>query len=202
MTIEKIFILHGGELSADVAAQIESKIKTSTAAINNNKNVIVRLISMSKPKDFKVALHLGGEEQQQQQQQQEEDSTATDGAATLAIFVVQTIENESPPEEASACIRFLQRKTHPNTLLPSSSSSSSAVQFTVLGLGDSNLLLDRQHTSAKDCNAVAQRLDVRLEELGGTRFWNRGEADERTGLTEVVEPWIQGLVTMLTRTNA
>ena len=68
------------------------------------------------------------------------------------------------------------------------------VQFAVLGLGDSNLLLDRQHTSAKDCNQVAQALDGRLGEgLGGTRFYERGEADERTGLVEV-DPWIDGIV--------
>jgi len=66
----------------------------------------------------------------------------------------------------------------------------------VLGLGDSNLLLDRQHTSAKDCNQVAQVLDGRLEALGGVRFYERGEADERTGLTEV-DPWIDGLIAKL-----
>ena len=55
------------------------------------------------------------------------------------------------------------------------------------------MLLDRQHTSAKDCNQVAQALDARLEALGGVRFCARGECDERTGLTEV-EPWIEMLV--------
>ena len=62
----------------------------------------------------------------------------------------------------------------------------------VLGLGDSNLLLDRQTTTAKDCNQVGQTLDARLAELGAERFCARGEADERTGLTEV-EPWIASL---------
>ena len=81
----------------------------------------------------------------------------------------------------------LQRKTHPATLL------RDRPTFAVLGLGDSNLLLDRQHTSAKDCNQVAQALDARLEALGGVRFCARGECDERTGLTEV-EPWIETLV--------
>ena len=40
---------------------------------------------------------------------------------------------------------------------------------------------------------MAQKLDVRLEKLGGIRFCNRGECDERTGMLEV-EPWIDLLV--------
>jgi NADPH-ferrihemoprotein reductase len=58
-------------------------------------------------------------------------------------------------------------------------------------LGDSNLLLDRQSTGAKDCNQTAQELDVRLEALSGDRLYELGVSDERTGLTEV-EPWIDG----------
>lgn len=64
-------------------------------------------------------------------------------------------------------------------------------------MGDSNLLLDRQTTGAKDCNQVAQEMDARLEALGGMRFLELGMADERTGLEEV-EPWIDGLWEALT----
>jgi NADPH-ferrihemoprotein reductase len=66
------------------------------------------------------------------------------------------------------------------------------MHYTVLGLGDSNLLLDRQTTSAINCNQVAQELDSRLEALGGRRFHELGIFDERTGLQEVT-PWIQKL---------
>jgi sulfite reductase alpha subunit-like flavoprotein len=81
-------------------------------------------------------------------------------------------------------MRFFKRKTHPDTLFQFS--------FAVLGLGDSNLLLDRQTTTAADCNQCAQELDARLLALGATRHYELGLADERTGLQEV-EPWIDGL---------
>ena len=55
----------------------------------------------------------------------------------------QTIENEEPPESAGGCIRFFKRKTHAPDLL------AGKLSFTVLALGDSNLLLERQTTSAK-----------------------------------------------------
>lgn len=64
--------------------------------------------------------------------------------------------------------------------------------YTVFGLGDSNLLLDRQTTTAKDCNQVAQYMDTRLEALGGNRFYPLGLDDERTELQEV-EAWVTGL---------
>mmetsp|Transcript_38306 Transcript_38306/g.92391 ORF Transcript_38306/g.92391 Transcript_38306/m.92391 type:complete len:179 (-) Transcript_38306:51-587(-) len=164
--IQDILLLHGCDLSKEIAQRIEAKVSPIVGSSS------VRRISMSKSKEFKAALV---------------EDTAVAKPTTLAIFVATTIENESPPEDAGACVRFFKRRTHPETLL------SDKVQFAVLGLGDSNLLLDRQHTSAKDCNQVAQALDGRLGALGGRRFCERGECDERTGLTEV-EPWIDALV--------
>ena len=103
-----------------------------------------------------------------------------------AVFLLQTVENNQPPEEASKFLRFFKRKTHPETML------ADKLKFAVLGLGDSNLLLDRQTTGAKDCNACGQLLDTRLEALGATRIYELGLTDERTGMEEV-EPWIVGL---------
>ena len=165
--IENVILLHSGDLSADIANQINTKL---TSIIDSQH---VHLISMAKSKAFKAALI--------------EDTDGLAKSTTLAVFIASTIENEAPPEDAGACIRFFRRKTHPETLL------KDKIQFAIMGLGDSNLLLDRQHTSAKDCNQVAQALDSRLEALGAIRFCQRGEADERTGLTEV-EPWIDMLV--------
>ena len=109
-----------------------------------------------------------------------------DQSEHTVVFVVQTIENNAYPEAAGGCVRFFKRKTHAADLL------SGKLQFTVLCVGDSNLLLDRQTTTANDCNAAGQALDSRLEELGGSKIYARGESDERTGLKEV-EPWIEGL---------
>jgi sulfite reductase alpha subunit-like flavoprotein len=108
----------------------------------------------------------------------------------VAVFIVSTLENEAPTEEAGACVRFFLRRTHPAGVL------AGKLLYAVLGLGDSNLLLDRQTTTAKDCNQVAQKLERRLSELGGTALCVRGEADDRTGSTEI-EPWLATLKTAL-----
>lgn len=88
-------------------------------------------------------------------------------------------------------MRFFKRKTHPNNLL---AADNKQFHYTVLGIGDTNMLLDRQTTTAQDCNQVAQQLDTRLEQLGGCRCYQLGMADERTGLEHDVEPWIDGLI--------
>lgn len=107
-----------------------------------------------------------------------------DEATAVAVwcFVLQTVENGDPTEDGGVTTRFFKRKSHPADLL-------TGRRFAVLGLGDSNLLLDRQTTTAKDCNQVAQEFDSRLEDLGATRQCSLGMADERTDLTEV-DPWI------------
>ena len=42
-----------------------------------------------------------------------------------------------------------------------------------MGLGDTNLLLDRQTTTAKDCNQAAQTLDNALAALGAAEIAER-----------------------------
>ena len=71
-------------------------------------------------------------------------------APLLLVCIVATIENEQAPEAAGRCVRFFNRNDHDSGMLK-------GVHAAVLGLGDSNLLLDRQTTTAKDCNAIAQR---------------------------------------------
>ena len=124
------------------------------------------------------------------------------------IMVMQTVENDEPPESAGGVLRFFKMKSHPVDMLatvcftvrlllaggpkwsmqPFSNSRHGLARCVlpqVLALGDSNLLLDRQTTTAKDCNKCGQLLDARMGDLGGTRFYPRGEADERTSLQEV-----------------
>ena len=94
-----------------------------------------------------------------------------------AIFVVETVENAQPAEEAGSCIRYFNKL---RKALKSSEGGdkatkrpfdeNDAVEYAVMGLGDTNLLLDRQTTTAKDCNQAAQTLDNALAALGARRL--------------------------------
>ena len=80
------------------------------------------------------------------------------------VLAPSSWRRSSDRRRSGRCIRYFGSE-HPADLARS-------LHYAVFGLGDSNLLLDRQTTSAKDCNAVAQRLDKRLIGLGATR-WSR-----------------------------
>eukprot|EP00536_Pseudo-nitzschia_multiseries_P003585 jgi/Psemu1/284504/fgenesh1_pg.56_\ len=184
----KVIVVHGGELARDVAEQIEALRPSGCGC-----DVEVKLRCASeRPKtllDYNNSKKSNGD--------CDGDNNAND--RVVLCFVLQTIENAAPTEEGGSVVRFFKRKTHPSDLLKPNSNSDSAngngngsanLTYAVLGLGDSNLLLDRQTTGAKDCNQAAEQLDARLAALGGERQCPLGVADERTGLTEV-EPWIK-----------
>lgn len=111
---------------------------------------------------------------------------------TLVIFVIQTLTNDEVSEKAGGAYRFLKRTSHPSDLVKFS--------YGVLGLGDSNLLLDRQTTTAKDCNKCGYTLDKKLSRLGAVKFIDIGVSDERTGNTEI-EVWLEVLLKALNDQN-
>jgi len=96
------------------------------------------------------------------------------------IFVVSTTGNGDAPENGSRFVRYLKRKTTPD------SQPFQHVAFAVLGLGDSNY--DQFCESGKV-------VDKKLVECGGVRVKPLAMADEATGLEEVVEEFVEGIVT-------
>ena len=112
-----------------------------------------------------------------------------DKVPAVAVFVVETIENAQPAEAAGTCLRFYNRQRKKGEV----GSLAGKLRYAVLGLGDTNLLLDRQTTTAKDCNQAAQTLDSALNFLGAERVCQRGEANDAVGLEEAVEPWTEQL---------
>ncbi len=85
-------------------------------------------------------------------------------------LVISTQGEGEPPDDARGFVEFIAGKRAPK--LP-------ALQFAVLGLGDSSYPLF--------C-AIGRQLDARLAELGGVRFAPLGEAD--VDLQVVAKPWL------------
>ncbi|OQR81495.1 NADPH-cytochrome P450 reductase, partial [Thraustotheca clavata] len=92
------------------------------------------------------------------------------------IIVCSTTGNGDPPSNAEKFWRFIKKRAHPSTLLKH-------VQYTVLGLGDTNY--------DKFCH-MGKSIYRRLKDLGAESFYDLGCADEAMGLEDAVEPWIEG----------
>ncbi|XXG98438.1 Zn finger-containing GTPase- Activating Protein for ARF [Hypoxylon texense] len=103
----------------------------------------------------------------------------------LTIFVISTTGQGEIPQNALKFWKSLLRKRLPPNCLHS-------VHFTTFGLGDS---------SYSKYNWAARKLHKRLEQLGATEFYPRGEADERheDGIDGTFLSWAQSLRSHLLR---
>lgn len=92
------------------------------------------------------------------------------------VLISSTTGNGDPPENASRFIRFIKRKES------AESNPFRHCTFAVLGLGDTNY--------DQFC-ATGKIIDKKMVELGAERAKKLACADEATGLEEVVEPWLE-----------
>ena len=109
--------------------------------------------------------------------------------SSICLFVVETVENAMPAEAAGTCVRYFNRKRKQGE----AGLLQGKLHYAVIALGDTNLLLDRQTTTAKDCNQAGQALDTALHYLGAARICNRCEANDAVGFEEAVTPWLSNL---------
>lgn len=91
------------------------------------------------------------------------------------VIVVSTTGDGDPPETIRPFMRLL-RKKDPALL--------KGLQYTVLGLGDTNY---------ENFCQTGKKVDVSMAKLGAVSFLKRGEADDGVGLEIVVEPWLKRL---------
>ncbi|WFD42022.1 NAPDH-dependent diflavin reductase [Malassezia psittaci] len=98
---------------------------------------------------------------------------------SLVIFVISTTGNGEFPSPSRPFWQFLLRSNLPNDIL-------SELNFAVFGLGDSNY--------ARFCWA-ARMLQKRLQQLGGNKWLEEGEADDQhyLGIEGALDPWLDNL---------
>lgn len=100
-------------------------------------------------------------------------------AKTLTVIVTSSTGQGDPPDNpGSGATRFWR------WLKQQKDSVLQGVLFTLLGLGDTNY---------DTYQGFPRSLYEQMVHLGATDFYRRGEADDATGLEDVVEPWINDL---------
>ena len=107
----------------------------------------------------------------------EEFEPETFKEVTLAIFCMATYGEGDPTDNATAFVNWLKDKELDSDVLTD-------MQYTVFGLGN------RQY---EHFNAMGRLVDKRLEELGATRVYKRGDGDDDVTLEEDFEEWKENL---------
>ncbi|KAI9220085.1 NADPH-dependent diflavin oxidoreductase 1 [Blastocladiella britannica] len=99
--------------------------------------------------------------------------------AGTAIFVCSTMGQGEEPDNMKSFWRFLLLKAHSSTVLAN-------LQFTVFALGDS---------SYDKFNHPGKKLYKRLQQLGASSIFAKGEADDQhyLGIDGTLDPWLNGL---------
>ena len=105
------------------------------------------------------------------------DGWETLGKGSVCVLIASTTGNGDAPDNGERFWRYVRKRAQPDDLFE-------GVKYCVLGLGDTNY--------DKFCH-VGKVLDGRLSEVGATRFYARGDADEALGLEYSVDPWLRGL---------
>lgn len=92
----------------------------------------------------------------------------------VIVIVVSTTGDGDPPDAIRPFMRLLRKKTM----------ELNKLHYTVLALGDTNY---------ENFCATGKRIDKALGRMGAVKFYRRGDADDGTGMDQVVEPWLKGL---------
>ena len=100
------------------------------------------------------------------------------------LVVTSTTGNGDAPENASRFVRYVKRKTTINAM------PFKNVAYAILALGDTNY--------DQFCEA-GMIIDRKMKELGGSRAQKTTCADEGTGLEEVVDPWVENIISVLSK---
>lgn len=95
----------------------------------------------------------------------------------LVIFVTATYGEGEPTDNAKEFYEWLMSEDRDADMM-------SSVKFTVFGLGN---------TTYEHYNAIGRAIDRRMEELGATRVYRRGEGDDDSSLEEDFLNWKKDL---------
>lgn len=188
-----LVVMHGGEAACEVARHLAKQVRAMVP-----KSFAIKTVAMNDHLDVWAAV------------------LASTTKPACFLYVAQTVENDAPAEEAGKAIRHYTKprscKFCSNTTAAAAAKSEHQercgagcpyvdeegaqfgaldVAYAVVCIGDTNLLLDRQTTTAKDCNAAGQKLDKALGVLGGTCLIERCEANEAEGLELAIDPWTE-----------
>ena len=187
--IKEIAIAHCGPVAEIVSRKLADLLLT-TSAEEKEDGEGVRVLSR---------FSLGEIEKNPFLQIEEEDD---DDDATIVV-IVETIENDEIAREGEQVAKFLLKEAKRNkeeavgAAKKEEEEKKKKRRYVLVGVGDSNILADRQYfrsnqNSAEDCNAAARYVDKLLEKSGRwERVGKRLELDCGRDFEGKLEKWVR-----------
>jgi len=186
--IKEIAIAHCGPVAEIVSRKLADLLLT-TSAEEKEDGEGVRVLSR---------FSLGEIEKNPFLQNEEDD----DDDATIVV-IVETIENDEIAREGEQVAKFLLKEAKRNKEEAVGAAKKEEEEkkkkrgYVLVGVGDSNILADRQYfrsnqNSAEDCNAAARYVDKILEKSGRwERVGKRLELDCGRDFEGKLEKWVR-----------
>lgn len=187
--IKEIVIAHCGPVAEIVSRKLADLLLT-TSKEEEEDGEGVRVLSR---------FSLGEIEKNPFLQIEEEDD---DDDATIVV-IVETIENDEIAREGEQVAKFLLKEAKRNkeeavgAAKKEEEEKKKKRRYVLVGVGDSNILADRQYfrsnqNSAEDCNAAARYVDKLLEKSGRwERVGKRLELDCGRDFEGKLEMWVR-----------
>ena len=187
--IKEIVIAHCGPVAEIVSRKLADLLLT-TSKEEEEDGEGVRVLSR---------FSLGEIEKNPFLQIEEEDD---DDDATIVV-IVETIENDEIAREGEQVAKFLLKEAKRNkeeavgAAKKEEEEKKKKRRYVLVGVGDSNILADRQYfrsnqNSAEDCNAAARYVDKLLEKSGRwERVGKRLELDCGRDFEGKLEKWVR-----------
>jgi hypothetical protein len=185
--IKEIVIAHCGPVAEIVSRKLADLLLTTSKEEEDGEGV--RVLSR---------FSLGEIEKNPFLQIEEDD----DDDATIVV-IVETIENDEIAREGEQVAKFLLKEAKRNkeeavgAAKKEEEEKKKKRRFVLVGVGDSNILADRQYfrsnqNSAEDCNAAARYVDKLLEKSGRwERVGKRLELDCGRDFEGKLEKWVR-----------
>ena len=186
--IKEIVIAHCGPVAEIVSCKLADLLLT-TSKEEEEDGEGVRVLSR---------FSLGEIEKNPFLQIEEDDDDAT------IVVIVETIENDEIAREGEQVAKFLLKEAKRNkeeavlgAAKKEEEEKKKKRRYVLVGVGDSNILADRQYfrsnqNSAEDCNAAARYVDKLLEKSGRwERIGKRLELDCGRDFEGKLEKWVR-----------
>jgi len=188
---DEIRIFFAGPIAQKISQSLRQKLQQQ-----RRQRKFVDSISISNLSEFVFERHLSSSSSTN-------NNENNDNCNLLFVFIVETIEDDELSEDAHGFVRelmkFIKNKEAKTDYYDEEKNEKNARAYVMIGVGDSNIIADRQcfrsnQNSAEDCNKGVQYVEKMIDRCGNRwrRKFKRIELDYAREWEDRLEKFLVG----------